>query len=208
MSTRRRRSLRPYRRTRPTVPLSTQITELLKISPTLDSNALYGVSAGYNDLLTNVGYAQAGLITPDAGAGERRPRRPAVRAAGRAPGRGRRQIHRGSQSLRHRQVAVRHREPGGTVQFARATVRPDAQRRAQSGSLPGHPRQYGAAVQRNARESVVLRIHERHDARVHGALRRCSARRRRWWRPMRRRPTCLPTTSTRHPRRRSSCRRS
>jgi outer membrane lipase/esterase len=49
----------------PDRPLSTQVTELLKISPTLDSNAFYGVSAGYNDLLTNVSYAQAGLITPD-----------------------------------------------------------------------------------------------------------------------------------------------
>jgi outer membrane lipase/esterase len=48
----------------PDRPLSTQIGELLAISPTLDSNALYGVSAGYNDLLTNVGAAQAGLITP------------------------------------------------------------------------------------------------------------------------------------------------
>jgi outer membrane lipase/esterase len=48
----------------PDRPLSTQISELLKISPSLDSRALYGVSAGYNDILTNLGAAQAGLISP------------------------------------------------------------------------------------------------------------------------------------------------
>ncbi len=48
--------------TAPDRPLSTQITELLKISPSLDSNALYGVNAGYNDIFNNLTAAGAGLI--------------------------------------------------------------------------------------------------------------------------------------------------
>jgi outer membrane lipase/esterase len=48
----------------PDRPLSTQVTELLKISPTLDPNALYGIGAGYNDILNGLTQVGAGLITP------------------------------------------------------------------------------------------------------------------------------------------------
>ncbi len=47
----------------PDRPLSTQISELLKVSPTLDSRALYGVSAGYNDIFNELTAAQLGLIS-------------------------------------------------------------------------------------------------------------------------------------------------
>lgn len=47
----------------PDRPLSTQIGELLKVSPTLDSKALYGIAAGYNDILNGLTQANAGQIT-------------------------------------------------------------------------------------------------------------------------------------------------
>jgi outer membrane lipase/esterase len=48
----------------PDRPLSTQIGELLKASPTLDSTALYGIGAGYNDIFNGLTQVGAGLITP------------------------------------------------------------------------------------------------------------------------------------------------
>ena len=48
----------------PQRPLTTQIDELLRVTPKLDSNALYTVWIGGNDLLQNLESAGAGLITP------------------------------------------------------------------------------------------------------------------------------------------------
>ncbi len=45
-------------------PLTVQINSLLGSSTTLDPNALYSVSIGYNDIFTALAGAQAGLLTP------------------------------------------------------------------------------------------------------------------------------------------------
>ena len=48
----------------PQRPVSTQITELLQKTPSLDQNTLYTVWVGGNDILQGLGEAGAGLITP------------------------------------------------------------------------------------------------------------------------------------------------
>jgi outer membrane lipase/esterase len=48
----------------PDRPMSTQIGELLKASPSLDPRALYTAYGGYNDIFNGLTSVQAGLITP------------------------------------------------------------------------------------------------------------------------------------------------
>ena len=133
--------------TAPDRPLSTQITELLKISPSLDSNALYGVNAGYNDIFNNLTAAGAGLIPASQIPDEHRTGGDPTRTAGRASQRRRREIYRRVQPVRPRQIPGRHGESCVAVHLARRAVQYDADWRLEPGSVPDDPRQLGAAVQ-------------------------------------------------------------
>ena len=192
------------RRRRPggAVPIATQVSQA--VAKGIDGNALL---LGPGRLQRPLHRVRPAAGRPDhvgAGAGQRRARRHATRAAGRHPEGERRELHRRHEPPRHRQDARRRSPPAVRLYSAQITAVTglyNSTLNAALNQVGGNVIRLNAAgaAQRNPRQSGGLRLHQ-HDG---AGLRRDAVAAvhagRTWSPPTRPAPTCSPTAFIRRP---------